>query len=169
MAFPSYRPLTQNDHKFGILTMATGAAWFTIIAATHDETKPSAEAGIFWPAVTSSFLLLFGGFLWLVLDSWYRGRAWFKLLLGGSGASVGGAAQWFGFTGLLPLAIGTCAWTAATAVELFRADSMAEPDGLETLAKPLAECSDGASRKPIDHDSSRNAQLEKQPESVFRS
>ena len=37
MAFPRYRRLTPGDHKPALLTMALGAAYFTVMAAMFNE------------------------------------------------------------------------------------------------------------------------------------
>ena len=110
MTFPPYRPLTQTDHQPAILTMALGAASFTLIAVAFHEPADSADKEISWPALLSAFLIFFGAFLWLVLDSWHHGREWWKLLLQSHGAGIGGVAQLLGCTGLVPLAIGVWAW-----------------------------------------------------------
>ena len=119
MTFPRYRPLTQTDHKPAILTMGLGAARLTLIAVTYHEPTNSTDEELSWPAVTLTFLIFFGGFLWLVLDSWHHGREWWKLLLQSHGAGIGGVAQLLECTGLVPIAIGMWAWTLAIAAVVF--------------------------------------------------
>lgn len=150
MAFPSYRPHAQSDHKRAILVMALSAVWFTIIAATYDDARDPADAHYPWPSFLSSSLLFFSGFLWLVLDSWYHGRAWWKLLLRSSGyLSAAGAARLLGLTGLVPIAIGIWGWTVAMAWVVFGTDFIADGGGAEADLEALpAEYIDDASRKP---------------------
>lgn len=102
--------------------MATGAAWFTIVAviARYRNIEAPTNADVPWPAALLPLLPFFGGLLWLVLDSWYLGRDWWKLLLWGGGAS--GFAQFLGFQGLLPVAFGMSTWTIAVPVIVFKTD-----------------------------------------------
>lgn len=136
MKFPSYRPLTQNDHKFGVLGMLLGAAWFTIVAASYHKTADLAHAHVSWPAIISPFFPFFGGFLWLVLDSWYHGRAWWHLLFW-SGGGIG-VTRLLGFTGFLPIAFDLWAWSATMAVILFKTDFMGDHNEASREA-PLGE------------------------------
>ena len=136
MKLPSYRPLTQNDHKFGLLAMLLGAAWFTIVAAAYHKTADLANAHVSWPAIISPFFPFFGGFLWLVLDSWYHGRAWWHLLFW-SGGGIG-VTRLLGFTGFLPIAFDLWAWSATMAVILFKTDFMGDHNEASREA-PLAE------------------------------
>jgi hypothetical protein len=129
--------------------MALSAVWFTIIAATYDDAEDPADAQFPWPSFISSSLIFFGGFFWLVLDSWYHGRAWWKLLSRSSGyLSATGAAHLLGLTGLVPIAIGIWGWTFAMAWVVFGTDFIAEGDGAEAgLGVPPAEYIDDAPRK----------------------
>jgi peptidoglycan/LPS O-acetylase OafA/YrhL len=118
MALPSYRPLTQHDHKFAILAMILGAAWFSMVAASNHQSPTLETAHISLLVTISPFLPFFGGFLWLVLDSWHHGRAWWQLLLwSGSGSGV---SQLLGFTGLTPIAFDMWVSTIAVAVIVFK-------------------------------------------------
>jgi len=129
MAFPRYRPLTPNDYNPALLTMALGAAYFTLIAATFNEASKVPGGPFPWPVVIPSFLLFFGGYLWLVLDSWHHGREWWKLLLQSHGVGFAGVAQLLGITGLVSVAIGVWAWLITTAVFVFRTDFVGDEDG----------------------------------------
>lgn len=129
MAFPRYRPLTKTDHKPALLTMALGAAYFTVIAAIFNEASKVPGGPFPWPVVIPSFLLFFGGYLWLVLDSWYHSRQWWKLLLQSHGAGFAGVAQLLGITGLVSVAIGVWAWVITTAVFVFRTGFLGDEDG----------------------------------------
>lgn len=129
MAFPRYRPLTPNDHKPALLTMAVGAAYFTVMAAMFNEASKVPGEPFPWPAVIPSFLLFFGGYLWLVLDGWHHGRECWKLLLQSHGVGFAGVAQLLGITGLVSVAIGVWAWVITTAVFVFRTDFLGNEDG----------------------------------------
>ena len=130
MPVPGYHPLTPNEHKFDICAMALGAAWFTTTAATYHESKPKtpSDTPFPWFGVLCSSLLFFISFLRLVLDSWYHGRAWWKLLFWSSGSGASGAAQLLGFTGLAPVAIGMWVWTIAMVVVVFGTGFLEERD-----------------------------------------
>jgi len=134
MAFPSYRPLTRNDHKFAILAMIFGAAWFSIVAASNHQSPSPETAHISWPVILLPFLPFFGGFSWLVLDSWHHGRVWWQLLLwSGSGSGV---SQLLGFTGFVLIAISMWAWTIVVAVIVFKTGFMGERE--DDRKEPLA-------------------------------
>lgn len=160
MPFPTYRPLTKNDHKPALLTMALGAAWFTTIAAlaaSPPKNKPADDAT--WTAILWSFLPFFGGFFWLVLDSWYHGRAWWKLLFWSSGGSGAGAAQLLGFTGWVPLVVGMWTWVFAMGVVVFGEGFLEEGGGVDEVgdweAPPLSEHGDDSLQKPIGYELSQ--------------
>lgn len=132
MPFPTYhyRPLTPHDHKPSLTLMALGATFFTLLAASYHEPKtPSDDEDFSWPALISSFLLFLGGFFWLVLDSWYHGRAWWTLLLYSGGFSGSGLATLLGFRGLVPTACGLWVWVGGVGWTVFRSDFMGEGDG----------------------------------------
>ena len=148
MAFPRYRPLTPNDHKPALLTMALGAAYFTLIAAMFNEASKVPGGPFPWPTVIQSFLLFFSGYLWLVLDSWHHGREWWKLLLQSHGAGFAGVARLLGVTGLVSVAIGAWAWVVTTAVFVFRTDFLGDEDGHVSNGRALhVEYRDDAAQK----------------------
>ena len=95
-----------------------------------------------------SFLLFFGGYLWLVLDSWHHGREWWKLLLQSHGAGFAGVARLLGVTGLVSVAIGAWAWVVTTAVFVFRTDFLGDEDGHVSNGRALhVEYRDDAAQK----------------------
>lgn len=108
--------------------MALGAGYFTVMAAMFNEASKIPGGPFPWPSVIPSFLLFFGGYLWLVLDSWYHGRECWKLLLQSHGAGFAGVAQLLGITGLVSVAIGVWAWLITTAVFVFRTDFLGDED-----------------------------------------
>lgn len=91
-------------------------------------------AHISWPVILLPFLPFFGGFSWLVLDSWHHGRVWWQLLLwSGSGSGV---SQLLGFTGFVLIAISMWAWTIVVAVIVFKTGFMGERE--DDRKEPLA-------------------------------
>jgi hypothetical protein len=153
MPLPRYRSLTQNDSQRAVLTMALSALVFTILAATYHEDPnpitPSNDAEQFpWPAFISSSLLFFAGFLWLVLDSWYHGREWWKLMWRSSWYLSGtGLAHLFGLTWLVPVAMGIWGWTGAMGWVVFRGDFVEGREGFGIRGLGAVPLGDDAERK----------------------
>jgi hypothetical protein len=143
MAFPSYKPLTQHDHKYAILAMALGAAWFTVVAASYHEPQNPADEHVSWPAIISPFVPFFGGFSWLVLDSWYHGRAWWLLLFWSGGGF--GVSRLLGFAGFWPIVLDLWAWTGSMAVVVFMTGYMGE-GGEDEDAALATSCVDDSVR-----------------------
>jgi hypothetical protein len=123
MAFPSYRPLTQHDRKFGVSAMASGAAFFIMAASSMDAIRTPTNIKGSWLVIGFGLLLYLGGLSWPILNSRYFSKPWWKLLIwGGScGGSATGLSQFIPRIGpLVPVGIGLCVWTFATAVIVFR-------------------------------------------------
>jgi hypothetical protein len=149
MSFPRYRPLTQNDPNHAILLMTLSALIFTILALTHHEDPEAAPADdteqFPWPSFLSSSLLSFAGFLWLVLDSWYHGREWWRLLYRSSWYLSGtGMAHVLGLKGLLPIAMGVWGWTGAMGWVVLGGDFGVKGEDQGLGAGPLVEGNDDA-------------------------
>lgn len=129
MSFPSYRPFTQHDRKFGVSAMSAGAGWYTIAALPSKKEKTNhTDEKDPWLLMTFALFTFFGGMLWLVMDSRYSRRPWGKLLTWG-GSSGGGASGLSTLLlqerPLLAVAFGMWAWTAAVTLIVF-ADSFSE-------------------------------------------
>ena len=131
MAFPSYRPFTQHDRKFGVLLMAAGAAYFTTVASSIEANDVPDDSREAWLLLGSSLLPYFGGMLWLVLDSRYRGRAWGQLIFSGcssSGTTIGVSQLFFDIEPLVIVGLAMCAW-ALTIIVIVCRDGFREYSG----------------------------------------
>jgi hypothetical protein len=126
--------------------MALGAAYFTVMAAMFNEASKVPGGPFPWPAVISSSLLFFGGYLWLVLDSWHHGRECWKLLLQSHGVGFAGVAQLLGITGLVSVAIGVWAWVITTTVFVFKTDFVGNEDDYSDHQE--ASCADYSDDRP---------------------
>jgi len=123
MAFPSYRPLTQHDRKIGVFAMASGAAHFIVAASSMDAIKTPANIRGSWLVIGLGSLIFLGGLSWLILNSRYFNKPWWKLVIWGGtcGGGATGLSQFVPRVGpLIPAGIGLCVWTFVTAVILFR-------------------------------------------------
>jgi hypothetical protein len=162
MASPSYRPLTQHDRKLGVLMMAAGAAYFTMIASSIEATEIPDKSTEAWLLMGSAWLLYFGGLLWLVLNSRYRGRGWGQLIFRGcssSGTTIGVSQLFFDIEPLIVLGLAMCAWAVAVTVILSR-DSLREySDYYEREARrvdSIPEYAIGTPSDPAWHGHGRN-------------
>jgi hypothetical protein len=163
MASPSYRPLTQHDRKLGVLMMAAGAAYFTMIASSIEATEIPDKSTEAWLLMGSAWLLYFGGLLWLVLNSRYRGRGWGQLIFRGcssSGTTIGVSQLFFDIEPLIVLGLAMCAWAVAVTVIVSR-DSLREySDYYEREARRVDSIPEYAIDTPSDpawHGHGRNA------------
>jgi hypothetical protein len=164
MAFPSYRPFTQHDRKFGVLLMAAGAAYFTTVASSIEANDVPDDSREAWLLLGSSLLPYFGGMLWLVLDSRYRGRAWGQLIFSGcssSGTTIGVSQLFFDIEPLVIVGLAMCAW-ATTIIFIVCRDSFRENSGYyEREARreeSIPEYAIGTPSDPAWHGHGRDAQ-----------
>ena len=128
MAFPSYQPFTQHDRKLGLLLMAAGAAYFTMAASLIEANQVSDDSEKAWLLIGPAWLLYFGGMLWLILNSRYKGRSWGQLLYCGgsaSGTTIGVSQLFFDVEPLIILGIAMCASAVAVTIIVCR-DSLRE-------------------------------------------
>lgn len=164
MAFRSYRPLTHHDRKLGVLVMAAGAAYFTMAASLIEANGNPDDSKKAWLLIGPAWLFYFGGMLWLILNSRYKGRSWGQLLYCGgsaSGTTIGVSQLFFYIEPLVILGLAVCASAIAITVVVCR-DSLREySDYYEREARRVDSIPVYAIGTPSDpawHGHGRNAQ-----------
>lgn len=103
-----------------MIAMATGTAMFNVAALGMMNNDSSSNLRTSWLMIAASIVLFFSSLFWLVMNHHRTGRPWWKLLSWGGSCSGGamGIAIMLSKKGLLPMACGIWAWTAAVAVIL---------------------------------------------------
>jgi hypothetical protein len=166
MAFPSYRPLTQHDRKLGVLVMAAGAAYFTMAATLIGANEHPDDSKKAWLLIGPAWLLYFGGMLWLILNSRYKGQPWGQLLYCGgsaSGTTIGVSQLFFDIEPLVILGLAMCASAIAITVVVCRDGLREYSDYYEREARRVDSIPVYAIGTPSDpawHGLGRNAQQE---------
>lgn len=103
-----------------MIAMATGTAMFNVAALGMMNNDSSSNHRTSWLMIAALVVFFFSSLFWLVMNYHRTGRPWWKLL-SWEGSCSGGATGieiMLSKKGLLPMACGIWAWTAAVAVIL---------------------------------------------------
>lgn len=101
-----------------MIAMATATAMFNIATLGMMNNDSPYNFRTSWLIMGCSIVIFFSSLSWLIINYHHTGRPWWKLLSRGGSCSGGatGIAIMLSKKGLLPVARGMWAWTAAIAV-----------------------------------------------------